>query len=194
MSCQKMALWYIGLVMMIGSGCREGALPKATSEQTSDAPSPAVVSMKPHKPDVTPQEAKQLLDSDAGYVYLDVRTVAEFEAGHVPGSLNIPYLTINPAGERIINDEFLPVAEVVIPKDARLIVGCRSGARSKMAQSVLDEAGYATVSNVLGGFVGTGEGPDGKLAQPGWSALGLPVETGAGTANSYANLRGTVKP
>ena len=32
---------------------------------------------------ITPEEAKQLLDSNTGYVYLDVRTVPEFDAGHV---------------------------------------------------------------------------------------------------------------
>ena len=34
---------------------------------------------------VTPEKAKELLDSNTGYVYLDVRTVPEFDAGHVPG-------------------------------------------------------------------------------------------------------------
>ena len=33
---------------------------------------------------VEPEEAKALLESDAGYTYLDVRTAEEFAAGHVP--------------------------------------------------------------------------------------------------------------
>ncbi len=39
---------------------------------------------------ITPEQAKELLDSNQGYVYLDVRTVPEFEAGHVPGAKNVP--------------------------------------------------------------------------------------------------------
>ena len=35
---------------------------------------------------ITPEQAKELLDSNQGYIYLDVRIVPEFEAGHRPGS------------------------------------------------------------------------------------------------------------
>ena len=42
---------------------------------------------------ITPEEAKELLDSNAGSTYLDVRTVAEFEAGHTSwGSRTFPWL------------------------------------------------------------------------------------------------------
>ncbi|HXM94731.1 MAG TPA: rhodanese-like domain-containing protein [Candidatus Dormibacteraeota bacterium] len=34
---------------------------------------------------IIPEQTKELLDSNAGYIYLDVRTVPEFDAGHVPG-------------------------------------------------------------------------------------------------------------
>ncbi len=34
---------------------------------------------------ITPEEAKELLDSKKGYLYLDVRSVQEFDTGHVPG-------------------------------------------------------------------------------------------------------------
>ncbi|PPR85428.1 hypothetical protein GOBAR_AA35256 [Gossypium barbadense] len=51
-------------------------------------------------------EAKNLLQS--GYRYIDVRTVEEFEKGHVEAEniLNIPYLFITPEG-RVKNPEFL---------------------------------------------------------------------------------------
>ena len=39
---------------------------------------------------ITPEQTKELLDSNTGYIYLDVRTVPEFDAGHVPGAKNIP--------------------------------------------------------------------------------------------------------
>ncbi len=37
---------------------------------------------------ITPEQTKELLDSNTGYIYLDVRTVPEFDAGHVPGAKN----------------------------------------------------------------------------------------------------------
>ena len=40
--------------------------------------------------DITPTEAKELLDRDNTVVYLDVRSQTEFATGHVPGALNIP--------------------------------------------------------------------------------------------------------
>jgi rhodanese-related sulfurtransferase len=47
---------------------------------------------------ISPQEARSLLDSAQGYIYLDVRTTEEFEAGHVSGAKNIPVLERGPAG------------------------------------------------------------------------------------------------
>ena len=35
---------------------------------------------------VTPEKAKELLDSSSGYVYLDVRTAQEFDAGITTGT------------------------------------------------------------------------------------------------------------
>lgn len=40
---------------------------------------------------ITPEQAKELLDSNQDYIYLDVRTVPEFEAGHVPGAKMFPW-------------------------------------------------------------------------------------------------------
>jgi hypothetical protein len=39
---------------------------------------------------ITPEQTKVLLDSNQHYIYLDVRTVSEFEARHVPGAKNVP--------------------------------------------------------------------------------------------------------
>ncbi len=45
---------------------------------------------------IVPEEAKALLDSGQGYTYLDVRTVEEFDEGHVQGAKNVPFLEIDP--------------------------------------------------------------------------------------------------
>ena len=43
---------------------------------------------------ISPEEVKEKLDADEGYVYLDVRSTAEFADGHAPGAVNVPLRTI----------------------------------------------------------------------------------------------------
>jgi rhodanese-related sulfurtransferase len=143
---------------------------------------------------MTPQEAKQRLDGDEGYVYLDVRTVAEFEAGHVPGALNIPVAQRNAAtGEMKANTEFLSVVGASVAKDARVIVGCKSGGRSVRAVRLMLDSGYRNVFNLLGGFSGKRD-ESGEVIHPGWSTLDLPVEHTHGHAHSYQSLRNKTAP
>ena len=143
---------------------------------------------------MTPQEAKQRLDGHEGYVYLDVRTVAEFEAGHVPGALNIPVAQRNAAtGKMKANAEFLSVVGANVAKDARVIVGCKSGGRSARAVRIMLDVGYRSVFNLLGGFSGKMD-QSGETIHPGWSTLNFPVEHGHGDAHSYQSLRNTTAP
>ncbi|MDO8632777.1 MAG: rhodanese-like domain-containing protein [Phycisphaerales bacterium] len=140
-------------------------------------------------PEITPPEAKKLLDQNAGYVYLDVRSVAEFVAGHTPGAMNIPIAEPNPAtGQMEPNPDFLSVVEATIPRDAKLIVGCKSGGRSVRACGMLLRAGYTDPQNMVGGFGGA-VGPDGTVVTKGWSMLEFPVERGDGGEKSYETLR-----
>lgn len=128
--------------------------------------------------DVTAQRVKELLDQYKGYTYLDVRTEAEFVEGHVPGAINIPVMIRDAQSKMIRNDDFLPTVERSIRKDADLIVGCRSGHRSSIAQRIMQEAGYKKVANMLGGFSGE-KSKDGDVIHPGWSSLGYPSERGS---------------
>ncbi len=82
----------------------------------------------------------------------DVRTPEEYAAGHVPGAVNLPVDTI--AGN--------PPA---VSKGDRIVVYCRSGARSARAKTILQGEGYTdvvdfgTVSNWKGKLV-TGDKPE----------------------------------
>jgi rhodanese-related sulfurtransferase len=130
-----------------------------------------------------------LLDGSEGCVYLDVRTVSEFEAGHVPGALNIPVAQVNPAtGGMEMNDEFIPVVVDNIPKDAHVIVGCKTGGRSAKAVRAMLDAGYGNVVNMTGGFLGKRDA-DGRIELPGWWTLAYPIERGEGNTASYEYLR-----
>lgn len=138
--------------------------------------------------EITPQQARARLDADSSAVYLDVRTVEEFDQGRPPGALNIPIFVMNPtSGERMLNDRFVDEVRSVLPADREIIVGCRSGGRSARATAMLMRAGYTNVVNMAGGF-GGGPGPGGTGNQAGWEALSYPVETGDAGERSYQSL------
>ena len=137
---------------------------------------------------VTAEEANTLIAQDTSIIYLDVRTVHEFEAGHPPAALNIPVVLPNPAIRKMTpNPDFLPTVAANIPKDARIIVGCMSGGRSQYAAEVLEDAGYQNVANMQGGFGGARD-QVGRLMVPGWQDCGLPEERGDGDVKSYEAL------
>jgi rhodanese-related sulfurtransferase len=85
------------------------------------------------------------------------------------------------------NPDFLSTVEAILPKEARIIIGCMSGGRSQFAAEVLEDAGYQHVANLQGGFGGARD-QMGRLLVPGWQDHGLPEEAGDGGESSYANL------
>lgn len=72
-------------------------------------------------------------------VVIDVRTPAEFAAGHVPGAINIEHTEITRR-----------IDEAKVGKDDQVIVYCRSGRRSGIAQQALQRLGYTRVENYGG--------------------------------------------
>jgi len=122
---------------------------------------------------ISPEEAKEKLDSDEGYIYLDVRSSVEFAQGRAPGAVNVPILEQGPMG-MAPNPSFLADCEEQFPKDAKIITACLRGGRSMRAASVLIEAGYVSVVDMRGGFDGE-LGPGGDIVFEGWSRRGLPV-------------------
>jgi len=141
-------------------------------------------------PQTTPSDAFETLQRQPGAVYLDVRTEAEFEAGHPKGARNVPVVFFDQAaGKPVPNPEFLAVVERTFPPTAKLVVGCQAGGRSQRACEILAGAGYTDVTNVRGGFGGARD-QSGRVVVPGWRDAGLPVETGQTPGASYAELKG----
>lgn len=136
---------------------------------------------------ISPEEAKSLLESGAGYIYVDVRTVNEFEAGHVPGAKNIPVVEPDHTGRMQFNPRFLEVVEANFPKDSKLIVGCQKGARSIRAAQILVEAGYAKVVDMRGGF-GAETDMLGQVTFAGWQPRGFPTTTASPAEDTYPYL------
>jgi len=133
---------------------------------------------------ISPQEAQELLGQ--GWTYLDVRSEPEFEQGHPPGALNIPFMHAGPSG-MTPNPDFLAVVTKVFQKDARIVVGCQSGGRSQRAVQLLEGQGYTALVDQRCGFGGTRDAT-GRM-EPGWAATGLPVEQGIPAGHSYRELQ-----
>ncbi len=142
--------------------------------------------------EITPQEAYELLKSGSGCVYIDVRTVPEFESGHPEGAVNIPIALPDPGRGMAPNEAFNQVVQAHFPKEQMILVGCQAGPRSNAAARQLEQAGYQNVSNVLGGFGGMRD-PSGQVVAPGWSSLGLPVSQENGDNVSYESLAAKMK-
>ena len=90
---------------------------------------------------ITAEEAKQIMDTEEGYIILDVRTQEEYDQGHIPGAILIPDTEIKTKAEDVLTD-----------KNQLILVYCRSGRRSKLAAEALAELGYTNIKE-FGGII-----------------------------------------
>lgn len=72
-----------------------------------------------------------------GRYVIDVRTEAEWQAGHIEGAILIPYDQIKARIGTVTQDKSAPIA-----------LYCRSGRRSGIALQALKELGYVNVENL----------------------------------------------
>lgn len=85
-------------------------------------------------------------------IILDVRTAAEYAAGHIPGSMNLDFFS--PAFRENISK---------LGSDKRYIVYCKMGTRGFRTMNLMQELGFSNVTNIRGGISA-------------WTDAGLPVE------------------
>ena len=95
---------------------------------------------------VNTAEAVALMDSEEGYIILDVRTIDEYNAGHIPDAVCVP--------NESIGSEDIPELP---KKDQLILVYCRSGRRSKEAAQKLADLGYTNIIEFGGIIDWTGE-------------------------------------
>lgn len=88
---------------------------------------------------ITQEEAKNIMDTQTGYVILDVRTDEEYATGHIPGAILIPDYEIGKRAESELTD-----------KSQLILVYCRSGRRSKNASAELASLGYTNIKEFGG--------------------------------------------
>ncbi|MET8262509.1 rhodanese-like domain-containing protein [Micromonospora arida] len=98
---------------------------------------------------------RELMNSGHAPRVLDVRTPAEFETSHIPGSYNVP-LDLLKEHRQELRDHL----------DEDVVLVCRSGARATQAQQTLAGVGLPNLKVLDGGIMA-------------WQAAGAPIKHGA---------------
>ena len=92
--------------------------------------------------DVTPEQAKQMIDTNNELIVIDVRELSEYcSYGHIPGALNYPW-----------NSAVLQARYTELPVNAEILAVCGVGGRSNNAANFLDSHGFIHIYDMLGGM------------------------------------------
>jgi rhodanese-related sulfurtransferase len=106
-------------------------------------------------PELSAQQLDSLLRGEASPLLVDVRTRAEWRAGHIAGAVHVP---IDELGARI--------AELPLDGANQVVAICRSAHRSVPAVRLLQGRGGVRACQLQGGMLA-------------WQKAGLPVEVEA---------------
>ena len=116
---------------MLMNGAALAADPAPVATQATAAPAPLITQ---------PQLLARLEQNDI--VVVDVRSPAEFAAGHVPGARNIPH------------DQLAArIAELADVRDKDVALYCRSGRRTLLAEETLRGAGFTKLLHLQGDYL-----------------------------------------
>jgi len=109
-----------------------------------------VATAQKHVDPVTVEQVKEKLDNGDMILLIDVREPNEFNAGYIPGSVNIPRGTLE---FKIDNEAFWDAAFLYLPEiDEEIIVYCKKGKRGMLAGETLKKLGYKNVTYIEGGW------------------------------------------
>jgi len=126
----KSTLIALLIIMTLFAGCAN----RSQGESSSDGLD-MMTAMTAQYRKISPQMAKEMMDSEDQVIILDVRTEAEYNSGHIEGALLLPNEEISTEGKI----EMLPDTHSLI------LVYCRSGNRSSQAARKLAALGYINV-------------------------------------------------
>ncbi|MEL6383319.1 MAG: rhodanese-like domain-containing protein [Cyanobacteria bacterium J06626_18] len=102
---------------------------------------------------IAPQALVSRLGTPQAPLILDVRSEAEYQEGHIPGAINIPY--------REVPDRLSEIADFT-PRE--VVVYCEVGVRAGIAELALEQAGFESIRHL-----------DGDMRR--WRQESLPLET-----------------
>ncbi len=125
--------------------------------------------------EITPEDmARNLFDSSV--LILDVREPDEFQAGHLPGAINVPrgFLEVKADLEHHKRDERLT------DRGQAIACYCGGGFRSALAAKTLQEMGFSNVVSMAGGWTA-------------WTEKSLPIEQPKVSGDNNEKTVGTSK-
>ena len=102
---------------------------------------------------VSAADAYAIMQSRQDSVIIDVRTLQEYQAGHLDGAINLDYYSSG----------FLDRLKA-LNKDSTYIVYCRKGIRGGIALDMMRSLGFKEVYNILEGLA--------LWAEEGWPMIG----------------------
>jgi phage shock protein E len=150
---------FFGLLGVLAVGPVLAQMPQIAPTPPAQTPPVTLAPQAAQGAQIAQVSQQALLDmqarKDASLLLIDVRTPAEYAAGHIPGAVNIPHDQIAAhVGE--------------IPKNDEVVLYCHSGRRAGLAAQALASSGYKKLAHLEGDMQG-------------WQAAGRPVETSAAT-------------
>ena len=130
MKIKKIALMAIvGLISVLGISCGRTMNSKQVSVDSKEVKNEKKAEYKK----ITSDEAKKMMETQK-VIVVDVRTLEEYNEGHIPNAISVPLETIENEAEAKLKN-----------KDDLILVYCRSGRRSREAALKLIEKGYTNV-------------------------------------------------
>ncbi len=130
MKIKKIALMAIvGLISVLGISCGRTMNSKQVSVDSKEVKNEKKAEYKK----ITSDEAKNIMLTEKPIV-VDVRSLEEYNEGHIPNAISVPLETIENEAETKLKN-----------KDDLILVYCRSGRRSREAALRLIEKGYTNV-------------------------------------------------
>ena len=130
MKIKKIALMAIvGLISVLGISCGRTMNSKQVSVDSKEVKNEKKAEYKK----ITSDEAKNIMSTQKAIV-VDVRSLEEYNEGHIPNAISVPLETIENEAETKLKN-----------KDDLILVYCRSGRRSREAALKLIEKGYTNV-------------------------------------------------
>jgi rhodanese-related sulfurtransferase len=156
------ALFFVFISMLI-AGCSQ------IKTQTTSTSSTAVTTTA-NVPTITAPDAYTLIQhnlNNPGFIVIDVRTLTEFNAGHIAGAINIDYES----------PQF--TADVSkLDKNKQYLVYCATGIRGAAATQIMTSLGFKYVQNMAGGITA-------------WMQAGYPITQPATTASTTTSVQST---
>ena len=101
--------------------------------------------------EIMPWDLEEKLESKTSPMLVDIREPYEFDAMHIKNSISAPRGILETACEFNF-EETIP--ELASARDQEIIVICRSGMRSVLAASMMQQLGYQNIASLKTGLRG----------------------------------------